>query len=333
MAAACAGGRSSIPGGEYVEMIHSTGVRSSLGGRLDGHGAGRPIRARSRRRQSHRTWPRPNTDEKTPVISSVALDPAGKLLAAVGDDHLVRVFDIPERQDRLHRWKSHTDWVKASAFRPDGQVLATSGTDRRIRLWDVPSQDRPRDLSEQSAADLRLAYSPDGRMLAVAGFGDKVWIFDADQGTVAPRVGRAGQRHPCGRASRPTARGWPRRAAPGWSAFGRPAAAKQVADVQVSSRRICALAYSPDGRYLAAAGQQRIVRLLDAVVGQAGGRSAGAAGRSAGALLLRARTAGLGRQRQRDSSLGRGRPPGAMPAGRAHRLDHHAGLRSRGGRR
>ena len=33
--------------------------------------------------------------EKTPVISSVALDPAGKLLAAVGDDHLVRVFDLP----------------------------------------------------------------------------------------------------------------------------------------------------------------------------------------------------------------------------------------------
>ena len=35
----------------------------------------------------------PESQEKTPVISSVALDPAGKRLAAVGDDHLVRIFD------------------------------------------------------------------------------------------------------------------------------------------------------------------------------------------------------------------------------------------------
>ena len=41
-----------------------------------------------------------------------------------------------------------------------------------------------------------------------------------------------------------------------------------MADVQVSSRRICALAYSPDGKLLAAAGQQRIVRLLDASTGK-----------------------------------------------------------------
>ena len=38
--------------------------------------------------------------------------------------------------------------------------------------------------------------------------------------------------------------------------------------MQVSARRICALAYSPDGKFLAAAGRQRVVRLLDAASGQ-----------------------------------------------------------------
>ena len=46
------------------------------------------------------------------------------------------------------------------------------------------------------------------------------------------------------------------------------ASGQQTADVQVSARRICALAYSPDGKILAAAGQQRAVRLLDAATGK-----------------------------------------------------------------
>ena len=110
-----------------------------------------------------------NAEEQPPVISSVAIDPAGKLLAAAGDDHLVRIFDS-QSGSILSRWKSHTDWVKTSAFRPDGQVLATSGADRRIRLWDMTGQNRPRDLSEQPQVIYTLAYSPDGRMLATAGF-------------------------------------------------------------------------------------------------------------------------------------------------------------------
>ena len=70
----------------------------------------------------------PNSQEKLPVVSGVALDPAGKLLAAVGDDHLVRIFDA-QTGGLLQRLKWHTDWVKVSAFRPDGQVLATAGAD------------------------------------------------------------------------------------------------------------------------------------------------------------------------------------------------------------
>ena len=72
--------------------------------------------------------------ETLPVVSSVALDPAGTLLAAVGDDHLVRVFDLPSGK-LVHRWASHVDWVRASVFRPNGSVLATAGADRRICFW------------------------------------------------------------------------------------------------------------------------------------------------------------------------------------------------------
>ena len=208
-----------------------------------------------------------NTTETMPVVSSVALDPAGKLLAAVGDDHLVRVFDLASGK-LVHRWASHVDWVKASVFRPNGVVLATSGDDRRICFWNVMADGKTRSVSERLPAVIyTLAYSPDGRFLAAAGFADSVWLFDAEQGKLirelpAPGVDiRTISFSPDGTRMAAAGRAGLVRI---WDA----ASGQQVSDVQVSARRIFALVYSPDGKLLAAAGHQRIVRLLDATSGK-----------------------------------------------------------------
>ena len=265
--------------------------------------------------------------EKQPVVSGIAIDPAGKLLATVGDDHLVRLFDLPSGK-LLQRLAFHYDWVKAVAFRPDGRFLATAGADRRIRLWDmatVIAGHGPRDLPGQLPAVHTLAYNPDGRILAVAGFGDKVWVFNADQGQPLRELAAPGADI---RAIAFSPDGT-RMAAAGRAGVVRLwdiDAGRVVADVQVSTRRICALAYSPDGKYLAVAGQQRIVRAARRRIRQADGRFTRAAWPSAGTLLLRSQCAGLGRQRQRDPSLGPEHRAGTAAIGRAHRLDHDAGL-------
>jgi WD40 repeat protein len=207
----------------------------------------------------------PDSAEKTPVVSSVALHPSGKLLAVVGDDHLVRILD-PQSGNVLYCWKSHTDWVKTSAFRPDGHVLATSGADHRIHIWDMSGQDRSRDLPERLQTVYALTYSRDGQMLAAAGFDDQVGIYNADgkllceqpapgkdiralcfspDGTQLAAAGRSG-----------LVRLWDVRRC------------EQTANVQVSSRRICAMAYSPDGKLLAVGGQQRVIRLLETASGK-----------------------------------------------------------------
>ena len=204
--------------------------------------------------------------EKAPVVSSVALNPAGKLLAAVGDDHLVRIVDS-HSGNLLSCWKSHTDWVKASAFRPDGQVLATSGADRRIHLWDLSGQERPRNLPERLQVIYALSYSPDGRMLAAAGFDDQVGIYDAANGRLLCEQAAPGKDiralcfSPDGAQLAAAGRA-------GLVRIWNVSKCEQIAEVQVSSRRICALAYSPDGKLLAAGGQQRVVRLLDATSGK-----------------------------------------------------------------
>ena len=128
-------------------------------------------------------------------------------MAAVGDDHLVRIID-PQSGNVLYCWRSHTDWVKASAFRPDGQVLATSGADRRIHIWDMSGQDHSRDLPERLQAVYALTYSRNGQMLAAAGFDDQVGIYNAVDGRLlCDSRRRARTSGPS--VFRPTARSWP----------------------------------------------------------------------------------------------------------------------------
>ena len=208
----------------------------------------------------------PDTLEKPPVISGMALNLSRKLLATVGDDHLVYLFDLDYGRP-LQRLAGHTDWVKAAAFRPNGDMLATAGADRRICLWDISAKGQPRALPQLTAAVSTLAYSPDGGMLAAAGFDDRVWLFNADSGQPVRELAGPGADI---RALAFSTDG-SRLAAAGRSGVVRiweASSGRQIAEFAVSNRRIYTLTYSPDGKLLAAAGQRRIVWLLDGVTGQ-----------------------------------------------------------------
>jgi WD40 repeat protein len=198
--------------------------------------------------------------EKIPVISGVAVDRAGKLLATVGDDHILRIWNLDDGTV-LYRLTAHTDWIKAVAFRPDGKAVATAGNDRRIRIWDLTTAGQPAELPEQPQAIRALVYSPDGKLLASAGFDDKVRLYTSDgrlpreldgpgsdltalafspDGAQIAAAGRAG-----------TIRLW------------NTATAATTSEIQASARRISALAYSPSGRQLAAAGDDRAIKIFD----------------------------------------------------------------------
>jgi WD40 repeat protein len=203
--------------------------------------------------------------EKIPVISSVAVDSTGKLLATVGDDHLLRIWNL-EDGAVLYRLAQHSDWIKAVCFRPDGKALATAGDDRRIRIWNLTAAGQPLELPEQPQAIHALAYSPEGKIIASAGFDDKVRLYTAD-GRLPREFDGPGSDlsalafSPDGSQLAVAGRSGTIRV---WNA----ATGAKLADIQASRRRICALTYSPGGGQLAAAGYDRIVRLFNPASGK-----------------------------------------------------------------
>lgn len=112
-----------------------------------------------------------------PVVTAVAIHPRGDILAAAGDDHLVRILDV--KTGRLLRTLSgHSDWIRSVAFSPDGETLSTAGDDGRVILWTLKTGQQQIDLGDAGQSVFAVCFSADGRLLASVGFARKLRIYD-----------------------------------------------------------------------------------------------------------------------------------------------------------
>lgn len=70
------------------------------------------------------------------IVTSIAFDSEGRILASAGFDHTINLWDIESGQ-RLFSLEGHTDAVVCVDFSCDGRLLASTGyhRDRSIRLW------------------------------------------------------------------------------------------------------------------------------------------------------------------------------------------------------
>ena len=112
-----------------------------------------------------------------PVVTAVSIQPGGNLLAIVGDDHFVCLYDMTQNRFTYHT-HTHTDWVRAAKFSPSGQELVSAGNDRTLQVWSVGSWKQPTTVKRHPEAIIEIAFSNDGSKLATVGFEKTLRVYN-----------------------------------------------------------------------------------------------------------------------------------------------------------
>src|SRR5262249_31858601 len=171
-----------------------------------------------------------------------------------GLDRTVRLWDLAAGTE-IRTLSRHDAPVNGVTFSPDGKLLASASLDHTLVLWDVASGRRARTLTGYSLNLLRhvtVAFSPDGRTVAAGGEDGLVHFWDVASGG-KPRESlpwhvdrvRAVAYRPDG-ALIATA------GDDGRVQLRRAATGERVATFALPSK-VTRVAFSPDGRTLAAA--------------------------------------------------------------------------------
>jgi WD40 repeat protein/serine/threonine protein kinase len=181
--------------------------------------------------------PEPEPLGKRTLLEGMAFSPDGRRLASALPSGAIPILNAKDGRLiaalRGHHPRNYPPPVRSLAFSPDSQRLASAGVEA-IRIWNLDTGTPERPLVGGAPFNA-VAWSPDGRQLVSGGNDGRVRIWNVRQGTQAVILGDT-----------PSAK---RRARSG---AGSP---------------ILAVAWSPDGRRIAAGSTDRMVWLWSATDG------------------------------------------------------------------
>ena len=81
-------------------------------------------------------------------------------------DNTVRVWDVASGQTKAIL-VGHESSINSLAFSSDGRTLASGGDDKTVRLWDVASEQTKTTLTRRDWNISSIAFSPDGNTIAI----------------------------------------------------------------------------------------------------------------------------------------------------------------------
>jgi WD40 repeat protein/DNA-binding SARP family transcriptional activator len=201
-----------------------------------------------------------------PVSGAAALSPVADVAAFGQDDGSVQLVDLRTGRKRPLERRA-TGRVLALAFSADGHVLATTSDDGSIAVWDVLSATARETFAGHAAAALGPVFDPSGATLFSGSTDGSLIAWDvsgerrlgqpfrfAPVAVVGPGPPAPEQSATATVAVSPDSALFATTPAPGRVTLWRAATPAVVGELQGPSGRIVSLAWSPDGRFLAATG-------------------------------------------------------------------------------
>ncbi|MEZ6121781.1 MAG: protein kinase [Planctomycetaceae bacterium] len=187
--------------------------------------------------QSVRLWDIESGEEiatligHTGRVNSVSFNPEGTHIVSGSQDGTIKLWDAESGQEI---WSRDPNGVHVFdvGFSPNGKQIASASDDQIVRLWDVESGRLVAELSGHASGVMGVVFSPDGKRIASSGYDNtlKIWDAQSKQELISVPTRNQGEMN--------------------------------VAGGQVHN--FCGVAFSPDGRRIAAGMDNGIIRFLDA---------------------------------------------------------------------
>ncbi len=207
-------------------------------------------------------------------INALAWSPDGKFIASASDDTFVQVFDAATGARRII-YRGHTEEVAAVIWSPNGQLIASAGQDRTAQIWKAASGGTPVFVYKGHTDRVNgLSWSSNGQLLASGSDDKSVQVWQADSGARAFTF--------LGHTAGVLCVGWQPNdssvASGSWDGTLRDWATVQHGDHfnagdQIfnygghGNNEVYALAWSPDGNFIASAGADQTVQISNGVDG------------------------------------------------------------------
>jgi len=205
---------------------------------------------------------------------SLDVSPDGSRIAASGEDRVIRIWTLAQPAQPL-LLRGHERNVWEVRFSPDGKQIASGSFDATARLWDAATGKQLRSLNGHTQAVVGLDFSPDGTMLATSGDDSTIRIWRTADGAPLRTTNVGNHTYKVdfssdgqwlvsgGRAFGNAGTLWHQLTGGGQATpihLWRTADGALVANLAVNDDT-AHVAFSPDGRWLVASGEDNRVRL------------------------------------------------------------------------